>query len=66
MLQGELIQRELSLKQCQEIEKYELIAAKSSIGIVNNLHSYTIKYLNRLIHGLLLVNAKFSKSFPQL
>jgi hypothetical protein len=32
-----------------------------SIDVVNNLHSYTLAYLNRLIHGLLTVSARFAK-----
>lgn len=53
--------RELQNNGYNEIEMYERISAKYSIDIVNNLHSYIITYLNRLIHGLLTVAIKFSK-----
>ena len=37
----------------------EQIAGRYSIEIVNNLHSYLITYLNRLIHGLMNVAERF-------
>ena len=51
---------------CSSIQRYQLIAAKYSLDIVNNLHSYTIKYLNRLIHGLLRATAFFRKRYSNL
>jgi hypothetical protein len=53
--------RDLFLKGNNSVQKYERIAANYSIDIVNNLHSYIITYLNRLIHGLLTVANKFSQ-----
>ena len=61
-MQSELLFHELKAVKSNEIERYEGIAAKYSIDIVNNLHSYIITYLNRLIHGLLSVAQKFSKN----
>ena len=63
MLQSDLMKRELYTSRCNSIDKYELTAAKYSLDIVNNLHSYTIKYLNRLIHGLLTVSGRFIKYY---
>jgi hypothetical protein len=60
-LQSELLMRELFIKGTNSIQKYEKISANYSIDIVNNLHSYIVSYLNRLIHGLLTVAAKFSQ-----
>lgn len=60
-MQSELLFHELKAVKSNEIERYEGIAAKYSIDIVNNLHSYTLAYLNRLIHGLLTVAIKFTK-----
>jgi hypothetical protein len=53
--------RDLFIKGTNSVQRYEKIAANYSIDIVNNLHSYIITYLNRLIHGLLTVATKFSQ-----
>ena len=66
MLESDLIKRQLQMGSCNTTEKYELMAAKYSLDIVNNLHSYTLKYLNRLIHGLLTVTAKLTKHYSNL
>lgn len=41
------------------VEKIEKASGVFAVSIVNNLHSYIILYLNRLIHGLLKVSKKF-------
>lgn len=66
MLQSDLMARQLCMSGCNSIEKYELTAAKYSLDIVNNLHAYTIKYLNRLIHGLLTATLKFKQQYHNL
>lgn len=53
--------RDIFAKGMNSVQKYEKIAANYSIDIVNNLHSYTISYLNRLLHGLLTVASKFAQ-----
>jgi hypothetical protein len=58
-MQSELLMRKLISAEFNQIERYERISAQLSIDIVNNLHSYIISYLNRLIHGLLKVFKKF-------
>ena len=40
---------------CDYIEHYDNVFGKFSIQMVRNLHTYIIKYLNRLIHGLITV-----------
>jgi len=40
---------------CDYIEHYENVMGLSSVGIVKNLHVYIVKYLNRLIHGMIMV-----------
>ena len=61
-MQSQLLMRKLQAEEFTQIEKYERIASQFSIDIDNNLHSYIITYLNRLIHGLLSVAQKFSKN----
>ena len=58
-MQSQLLMRKLQAEEFTQIEKYERIASQFSIDIVNNLHSYIITYLNRLIHGLLSVLKEF-------
>lgn len=60
-MQSQLLLHELRHVKGTQIQKYESIAARYSIDIVNNLHSYTLAYLNRLIHGLLKVAVRFTK-----
>lgn len=38
------------------VEKFEKVCGKFATKTVNNLHSYIVLYLNRLIHGLLSVS----------
>lgn len=38
------------------VEKFEKVCGKFATKTVNNLHSYIVLYLNRLIHGLLTVS----------
>mgnify|MGYP000934344076 CR=1 FL=1 len=40
------------------VEKYEKSAGIFTVNVVNNLHSYILLYLNRLIHGLLKVSKR--------
>jgi hypothetical protein len=40
------------------VERFEKAAGIFTVNIVNNLHSYIIHYLNRLIHGLLKVSKR--------
>jgi hypothetical protein len=61
-LQAEMLKQQLRMPVASELEKYEFIASQYSIGLVNNLNSYILTYLNRLIHGLLTVSLKLSKS----
>jgi hypothetical protein len=60
-MQSELLLHEIRRARPNEIERYESISAKYSIDIVDNLHAYTLAYLNRLIHGLLSVAIRFTK-----
>jgi len=41
----------------------EKVCGKFTVKIVNNLHTYVLTYLNRLIHGLMTVAFKFHKTF---
>lgn len=40
------------------VDRIEKAAGVFTINIVNNLHSYILLYLNRLIHGLLRVSKR--------
>jgi hypothetical protein len=60
-MQSELLMRKLIAGEFSQIDRYERISAQFSIDIVNNLHSYIIAYLNRLIHGLLAVFKRFQQ-----
>jgi hypothetical protein len=40
------------------VEKYEKASGIFTVNIVNNLHSYILLYLNRLVHGLLKVSKR--------
>jgi hypothetical protein len=51
--QSKLLLRELERDGFTHIEKYEKACGKFAYKIVNNLHSYIVLYLNRIIHGLL-------------
>ena len=55
--QTQLLKHELKEKDgfCH-IEKFEKVCGKFATKTVNNLHSYIVIYLNRLIHGLLKVS----------
>ena len=54
--QSKLLLRELERDGFTHIEKYEKACGKFAYKTVNNLHSYIVLYLNRIIHGLLKVS----------
>lgn len=60
-MQSELLRQKLAGAEFSQVDRHERISAQFSIDIVNNLHSYIIAYLNRLIHGLLAVWRRFQK-----
>lgn len=54
--QTELLKQELFQDDgFYHIDKIEKVCGKFATKTVNNLHSYIVTYLNRLIHGLLSV-----------
>jgi hypothetical protein len=50
--------RSLKGNSFSHVEKYEKAAGIFTVNIVNNLHSYILLYLNRLLHGLLKVSKR--------
>ena len=60
-MQAALLDLQLSLKGDHHINFLQKACGKYSAKIVNNLHSYIITYLNRLIHGLISVSYRFFK-----
>lgn len=54
--QAELFQRFLEKDSFRHIEKTEKTCGKFAVKVVSNLHNYIIQYLNRIIHGLLVVS----------
>ena len=58
-MQANLLARELELRGTEEMDEIERICGKFSSRVVDNLHSYIIAYLNRLIHGLCRVSRQF-------
>ena len=53
-----MLKNELENTDSLYIEKYQRIAGKFACKIVNNIESFIIDYLNRLIHGLTAVSEK--------
>ena len=60
-MQKELLQKETSKFEWFDIEEEELekICGRYSVEMLNSLYSYLIAYLNRLIHGLMVVAKRF-------
>ena len=49
----------MDLQGNDDIDEVERICGKFACKVVQNLHSYIIAYLNRLIHGLCKVSKEF-------
>lgn len=51
----DILAREMEQKGDEHVDEVEKVSGKFSVKVVNNLHSYIIGFLNRLIHGLMKV-----------
>jgi hypothetical protein len=63
--QSSLLLKNLAEDDVNFIPRMEKAYGKFSIQMVKHLHSYIILYLNRLIHGLLIVSNKFYKKIDK-
>ena len=62
-MQSDLMELEICNEGDYFIDKVEKIAGKYGQKIVNNLNTYLIIYVNRLIHGLMKISLNFHNHF---